>query len=38
MSTRATRPGKSVRRSALILATVALTFYFGFILWGVLQA
>jgi len=34
------KPGKSkgVRRTALILAAVALAFYLGFILLGVLKA
>lgn len=29
---------KAVRRTALILTAIALTFYFGFILIGVLRA
>jgi hypothetical protein len=38
MSTNDTETNKGVRKSTLILAAIAIVFYVGFILLGVLQA
>ncbi len=38
MSTQQTNTGKGVLKTALILGAVAMAFYAGFILLGVLQA
>ena len=38
MTETGTEQGKSIRRTVLILSVVALIFYMGFILMGVLRA
>ena len=38
MSTRTEHQQKSIRRTVLVLSVIALAFYLGFILMGVLRA